>query len=99
MTTDNLVDLAWLNDLEFAQKIVVLGLIATFPMLFSGIIFIDSFNRTDDKARALGANLFGALVGGLLQAATFLTGFQVLILMVGMFYLTAGAMVRWRPLN
>ena len=94
-----LVDLAWLNDLEFAQKIVVLGLIATFPMLFSGIIFIDSFDRTDDKARALGANLFGALVGGLLQAATFLTGFQVLILMVGMFYLTAGAMVRWRPLN
>ncbi len=66
-------------------------------MLFSGIIFIDSFDGSPDKARALGANLLGALVGGMLQSATYLTGFQMLILVIGVLYISAGLMVGWGP--
>jgi len=92
-------DLATLTEWPFAQKVTALAILASCPMLFSGIIFIDSFDRAPDKARALGANLFGALIGGLLQTMTFVTGLQFLLLVVAGLYLAAAGVVRGRPLD
>ena len=39
------------------------------------------------KAAALGANLIGAMVGALLQSATFITGIKALLLIVAGLYL------------
>lgn len=83
------VDLSAAAFLPYAQKVLIIAAVATLPMLFSGIVFIHSFNATPDKGRALGANLFGALVGGLLQSLTFITGMQFLMLLVAALYLTA----------
>lgn len=83
------VDLSAAAFLPYAQKVLIIAGVATLPMLFSGIVFIHSFNATPDKGRALGANLFGALVGGLLQSLTFVTGLQFLMLLVAALYLTA----------
>jgi len=83
------VDLSAMASLPYAQKAVIIASIAAFPMLFSGIMFIDSFDQAPDKGRALGANLFGALVGGMLQIITFLTGLQFLMILVGGLYLAA----------
>ena len=47
---------------------------------------------------ALGANLIGALVGGLLQSVTFVTGIRALLLIVVGLYLAALA-TRTRPLS
>ena len=58
-------------------------------MFFSGIIFIRSFAMERDKHQALGANMIGALVGGLLQSMTFLTGVRALLLIVAVMYLIA----------
>jgi hypothetical protein len=58
-------------------------------MLFSGVIFIQSFTRVPQKNQALGANLIGALVGGLLQSVTFVTGIRALLLIVIGLYLAA----------
>jgi spermidine synthase len=83
------VDLAWFAFMPYATKALLVGLLTSLPMLFSGIVFIRSFASIAGKDVALGANLFGALVGGLLQSVTFVTGIKALLLIVAAFYLAA----------
>jgi hypothetical protein len=47
---------------------------------------VRSFKVAPRKDLALGANLYGALVGGLLQSISFLTGIKFLLLIVAAFY-------------
>ncbi len=88
-----LVDLSRFGFLPYPLKATIVGTLTTLPMLFAGIIFIDSFARIEHKDRALGANLFGALVGGLLQSVTFVLGIKALLLIVAALY-TAAIMTR-----
>jgi spermidine synthase len=83
------LDLSTFAFLPYATKAAVVGLLVSLPMLFSGIVFIRSFAVAERKDAALGANLFGALVGGLLQSVTFVTGIKALLLIVAALYLVA----------
>jgi hypothetical protein len=83
------LDLSRFAFLPYATKAVVVGLLTSLPMLFSGIVFIRSFAAADRKDAALAANLMGALAGGLLQSVTFLTGIKALLLIVAVTYLAA----------
>ena len=80
------VDLAWFGSMSFALKAIVVGTVTTVPMLFSGIIFIRSFEQCEGKDLALGANLLGALAGAILQSVSFLTGVKLLLVLVFLFY-------------
>ncbi len=82
-------DLSRLAFLPYLTKAVLVGVLTTLPMLFSGILFIDSFKKADRKDLALGANLLGALAGGILQSVTFLTGIKALLLIVAALYVVA----------
>ncbi|HEY3312528.1 MAG TPA: hypothetical protein VGK00_12885 [Anaerolineales bacterium] len=81
------VDLAHFAFLPVAVKSIIVGGLTTFPMLFSGIIFIQSFANIEAKDEALGANMVGSLVGALIQSITFITGIKALLLIVAGFYL------------
>jgi len=81
------IDLARFAFLPYTIKAVLVGGLTTLPMVFSGIVFIRSLTAVKGKDEALGANLLGALVGGLLQALTFVTGIRALLLVVSAFYL------------
>jgi spermidine synthase len=83
------VDLSRFGFLPYATKAALVGGLTSLPMLFSGIIFIRSFAGVARKDAALGANLMGALAGGLLQSLTFVTGIKALLLLVAGFYLIA----------
>lgn len=83
------LDLSRFAFLPYATKAAVVGTLTSLPMLFSGIVFIRSFAATDRKDTALGANLMGSLVGGLLQTVTFLVGIKALLLIVAGLYLVA----------
>jgi spermidine synthase len=83
------LDLARLGFLPAATKAVLVGGLTGLPMLFSGIVFIRSFTAVTAKDQALGANLLGALVGGLLQSVTFVVGLRALLLIVAALYLAA----------
>jgi spermidine synthase len=88
------VDLSSFAFLPFGAKAILVGTLTTLPMLFAGIIFIDSFTRVDHRDKALGANLIGSLVGGMLQSLTFVLGIKALLLIVAALY----AMALWtRP--
>lgn len=43
----------------------------------------------DPRIYALGSNLIGTLVGGLLESLSFVTGIRALVILVGLFYLIA----------
>jgi spermidine synthase len=81
------VDLAKFAFLPYITKALIVGSLTTLPMLFSGLIFIRSFAIVEGKNEALGANLIGALLGALLQTATFVIGIKALLLLVAGFYL------------
>lgn len=83
------VDLSRFAFLAFPVKAALVGLLTTLPIFFSGIVFIRSFAATPAKDEALGANLIGGLVGGLLQSITFWIGIKALLLVVAGLYLMA----------
>jgi hypothetical protein len=83
------VPVDWFNALTGTAKLIVASAFLTAPVFFAGLIFIRSFAVSTDKARALGSNLIGALVGGLLESLSFVTGIRALVILVGLFYLLA----------
>ncbi len=56
-------------------------LLVSLPILFAGVIFAVSFGRTAEPERALGANIAGAMLGGLAENFSMLLGFQYLLLL------------------
>jgi spermidine synthase len=83
------LDLSTFAFLPYATKAAVVGLLTSLPMLFSGIVFMRSFADVERKDAALGSNLMGALVGGLLQSITFVIGIKALLLIVAALYVGA----------
>ncbi len=83
------VDISRFAFLPYATKAAIVGSLTSLPMLFSGIVFIRSFAAVGASDQAAGANLIGALVGGLLQSVTFVTGIRALLLIVAGLYLAA----------
>ena len=82
-------DLAWLTAFPFAARVALVGVITTGPLLFSGVVFARGFAGSAARPQALGANLLGALLGGVLQALSYQVGLRALLLLVGAFYLVA----------
>lgn len=83
------VDLAWFGGLSYPVKAILVGALSTLPILFSGIVFVRAFSNTPSKSAALGANLFGSLIGAMLQSVSFIIGIKALLFLVGGFYLAA----------
>jgi len=77
----------------FFASIWMKGLTATtvlcVPVFFAGIVFIRSFAREKFSGEALGSNLMGALVGGLLESFSMWTGIRSLLLLAALFYLAS----------
>ena len=67
------------------------------PVFFAGLIFIASFRQIGFQAEALGSNLLGALVGGLLESASFAIGINALVLLAAALYF--GAMLTLRGIG
>ena len=78
-----------LSQLQFVSRILAVGALSTMPLLFSGLLFIYSFRQAESRSRALGANLLGALVGGMCQSLSFAAGLDFLMLLIAAIYLAA----------
>jgi SAM-dependent methyltransferase len=74
-------------------RYVVPCLLTLGPMLFAAIIFALSFRDTPDADRAFGANIAGAVVGGLAESFSTVLGFRYLLLLAIAFYLLS----LWSP--
>jgi hypothetical protein len=81
-----LVPLEAFNAFGFWAKTLLASTFLNLPIFFAGIIFILSFRDAQAKDRALGSNLIGAALGGLLESLSFMTGIKALILLVLVLY-------------
>jgi spermidine synthase len=82
----------------FFPSVWLKGLAATavlcLPVFFAGIIFIKSFAQSRFSGEALGSNLMGAMLGGLLESVSLWTGLHSLLLLAALFYLASYLTVR-----
>jgi hypothetical protein len=64
-------------------------------VFFAGIVFIVSFARAGFRSDALGSNLLGALLGGMLESVSMWTGMKSILILVAFFYALSW-IVLWR---
>ncbi len=63
--------------------------IAFAPVFFANLVFTFSFKDSEAADLAFGANLVGAMVGGVLEWGALVTGYQALLMVVAGVYLLA----------
>jgi SAM-dependent methyltransferase len=68
---------------------VVYSLLVFSPIFCAGLLFGSSIKRSEDVTVDYGANLLGAMVGGVAEYLSLLMGFQFLLILVAVFYLAA----------
>ena len=81
----------------------VVGIVLCFaycvPVFFAGIIFTESFRRAAGRSNAFGANMLGAVAGGLAQNLSFIFGMKALLLIAALVYGAAALLQIARPLQ
>jgi len=67
------------------------------PILFAGVIFAVAFSRSRQPDEDFGANVGGAILGGLAEYNSTLLGFQYLTALAVLFYALSAALARKAP--
>jgi len=68
-------------------QIIGVCILVFAPIAFASVIFATTFKRTAQPDRVFGANVAGALIGGLAENTSVLLGFQLLLCVAVGFYL------------
>jgi SAM-dependent methyltransferase len=66
------------------------AVIFAIPVFFAGLLFASEFRAAHSPAAALGANMLGAVVGGLLENLSLIVGMKALLLVAAVWYSLAG---------
>ena len=74
------------------------ALIFAIPVFFAGLLFAAEFRSADSPAAALGANMLGAVVGGLLENLSLIIGMKALLVVAALLYSLAALGFRGLPL-
>ena len=61
------------------------------PILCAGLLFGSAIKHSTSLARDYGTNLLGAMVGGVAEYLSLVTGFRFLLFIVAVFYIARGA--------
>jgi hypothetical protein len=72
---------------SLALRAIVASIVLCLPVFFAGIIFISSFARAGFRGKALGSNLFGSLLGGVLESFSLWFGLKSLTIFAAALYL------------
>jgi hypothetical protein len=73
-------------------------IIAFAPIFLANMVFAQRFRGTEDTGTAFGANLLGAMVGGVLEYASLIVGYRWLLVFVALLYGLA-FLTGWRHLR
>jgi hypothetical protein len=91
-----LVPLDFFLGMPRIAQVVGSCLLVSAPILFAGVIFAVSFSGSSEPDRAFGANVAGAMLGGLAEYSSMLLGFQGLMLLGMVFYGLSMVQIRRR---
>jgi hypothetical protein len=75
-----------LLELPMGPRLVTAVALAFFPIFVANLVFASRFRDTERSTAAFGANLLGAMVGGLLEYVSLLTGYRSLLVLVAGLY-------------
>jgi Spermine/spermidine synthase domain len=67
-------------------RFVVAVVIAFAPIFLANMVFAQRFRGTGDSTTAFGANLLGAMIGGVLEYLSLITGYRWLLVVVAVLY-------------
>jgi SAM-dependent methyltransferase len=81
-----LVPLTSLLALGFFPRFLAAVALTFAPIFFANLIFAQRFRDVGSSTAAFGANLLGAMVGGLLEYVALITGYRSLLLLVAVLY-------------
>jgi hypothetical protein len=81
-----LVPLDFFLGMERRAQVTSSCVLVFAPILFAGVIFATSFGQSREPDRDFGANIAGAILGGLAEYASMLLGFQHLMIVAMAFY-------------
>ena len=56
------------------------------PIFLANLVFAERFRNVEESNVAFGANLLGAMVGGVLEYLALITGYQALLIVVAVLY-------------
>jgi SAM-dependent methyltransferase len=79
----------WLLGMPVGLRALVAVLIAFLPIFAANVIFAKRFTDTADGTASFGANLLGAMLGGCLEYAALVIGFDGLLIIAALLYLGA----------
>jgi SAM-dependent methyltransferase len=89
LATSYLVPIGRLALGSLTAESIVYALLMFSPIFCAGLLFGSSLKHTADVPAAFGANLLGAMVGGVTEYVSLVTGYQTLLLLVAAAYLAA----------
>ncbi len=69
-------------------------LLAFTPIFIANLVFAQRFAHSENATAAFGVNLLGAMLGGVLEYASLVTGYRALAVLVGVLYV--GAFLAWK---
>lgn len=72
--------------LSFAPRFLAATLIAFVPVFLANLLFAQRFREAGSSAVAFGANLLGAMTGGMLEYGALITGYRGLLIVVAVLY-------------
>ncbi len=70
-------------------RILSATLVLCLPVFFAGIVFIKNFAGEGFSSEALGSNLLGAMIGGMLESASMWTGIRSLLVFAAVLYVAS----------
>jgi spermidine synthase len=71
------------------MQILAASVLAFTPIFFAGVVFAVSFSRAVEPDRAFGANIAGAMFGGLAEYSSMVLGFQYLLFVAVALYIVS----------
>jgi spermine/spermidine synthase len=72
--------------LAFVPRFIIAVVIAFLPIFLANLVFAQRFKDVGSSNVAFGANLLGAMVGGMLEYLSLITGYRALLIIVALLY-------------
>ena len=89
LTISALVPMEYFLGMDRSVQVAGASALAFVPVLFAGVIFAVSFSRVAEADRAFGANIAGAMFGGLAEYSSMVLGFRYLLFVAVALYLAS----------
>ena len=93
-----LVPVEWLLGMPFAPRFATAVVLWFTPIFIANLVFAQRFRTVADSNVAFGANLLGAVLGGVIEYAALVSGYAALAILVALLYGAAfffGRRLQW----